>query len=66
MKNRTMVDYVDRVHEENERLRWENREMRDALTKAVLMYGRPGGPWNVPSEPGTWLGMAKQALGVKE
>lgn len=24
--------------------------------------GKPGGPWNVPSEPGTWIDMAKQAL----
>ena len=33
-----------------------------ALEKAVADYGKPGGPWNVPSEPGTWLEMAKNAL----
>ena len=33
-----------------------------ALEKAVADYGKPGGPWNVPSEPGTWLEMAKAAL----
>mgnify|MGYP000885909663 CR=1 FL=1 len=33
-----------------------------ALQKAVDQYGQPGGPWNVPSEPGTWIFEAKQAL----
>ena len=33
-----------------------------ALEKAVADYGKPRGPWNVPSEPGTWLEMAKNAL----
>lgn len=37
--------------------------MRAALEKAVALYGQPGGPWNVPSEPGAWLAMAKEALG---
>ena len=31
VKHRTMVDYVDRVHEENERLRRENAELRARL-----------------------------------
>lgn len=34
----------------------------EALEKAVEDYGKPGGPWNVPSEPGAWLAMAKVAL----
>lgn len=34
----------------------------EALEKAVSDYGKPGGPWNVPDEPGTWLAMAKAAL----
>lgn len=33
-----------------------------ALEKAVDAYGKPGGPWNVPDEPGEWLDMAKQAI----
>lgn len=37
-------------------------DMCEALAKAVADYGKPGGPWNVPSEPGTWIEMAKQAL----
>ena len=37
--------------------------IRAALQKAVDDYGKPGGPWNVPDEPGTWLRMAKEALG---
>ncbi len=39
-------------------------QMRLALEKAVADYGKPGGPWNVPSEPGTWIDMAKGALAV--
>lgn len=41
----------------------EINRLRAALQKAVDDYGKPGGPWNVPSEPGTWLQMAKEALG---
>ena len=33
-----------------------------ALEKAVDEYGKPGGPWNVPSEPGTWISAARAAL----
>ena len=92
MRNRTMEDYLERLHQQNDRLRtenevmtaardgWEktamegaaiifsltesNKAMHIALAKAIRDYGQPGGPWNVPSEPGTWLHMAKQALGV--
>lgn len=44
----------------------DNGRLRTALLAAVKLYGQPGGPWNVPSEPGTWLAMAKEALGVVE
>ena len=37
-------------------------EVEGVLEKAVGDYGKPGGPWNVPSEPGTWITMARQAL----
>jgi len=40
--------------------------LTDALQKAVDQYGHPGGPWNVPSEPGTWIGEAKHALELAE
>jgi len=33
-----------------------------ALQEAVDQYGQPGGPWNIPNEPGTWLAYAKHAL----
>jgi len=33
-----------------------------ALEKAVADYGKPGGPWNCPKEPGAWLAMARAAL----
>ena len=34
----------------------------DALAEAVACYGRPGGPWNVPRDPGGWLSRARAAL----
>lgn len=38
------------------------RAMHEALSDAVEKYGKPGGPWNVPGEPGTWIAKAKEAL----
>ncbi|MFI5157696.1 MAG: hypothetical protein ACHQF4_02460 [Sphingobacteriales bacterium] len=39
-----------------------SKELLEALEKAVKDYGNEGGPWNVPSEPGTWIEMAKSAI----
>ena len=33
-----------------------------ALEKAVERYGKPGGPWNVPSDPGTWIADSRAAI----
>lgn len=33
-----------------------------ALWEAVDAYGKPGGPWNVPSDPGGWLNRATEAI----
>jgi len=33
-----------------------------ALEYAVEKYGHPGGPWNVPSDPGGWLDRARAAI----
>ena len=38
------------------------RQLREALQYAVEKYGQPGGPWNVPSDPGGWFLRAKKAL----
>ena len=37
-------------------------EMYEALAEAVEKYGQPGGPWNVPAEPGSWIAKARAAL----
>jgi hypothetical protein len=37
-------------------------DMYEALEMAILEYGKPGGPWNVPSSPGTWIDKAKAAI----
>lgn len=33
-----------------------------ALERAVELYGKGGGPWNVPGEPGSWLSEARAAI----
>ncbi len=33
-----------------------------ALEAAISLYGTPGGPWNVPSDPGGWLEQARAAV----
>ena len=40
--------------------------MFKALKKAIKDYGKPGGPWNVPNEPGTWIAMAEAAIDAAE
>lgn len=47
---------------EIERLRDQSDEMQSALEKAVAIYGKPGGPWNVSYEPGAWITMATDAI----
>lgn len=37
-------------------------DMLDALEYAVEQYGKPGGPWSVPSDPGGWLDRARAAI----
>lgn len=33
-----------------------------ALQRAIDLYGKPGGPWNVPSDSGSWIAQAKEAV----
>lgn len=40
----------------------ENKLLREALEEAVSMYGKPGGPWNVPGDAGGWISKARKAL----
>lgn len=42
----------------------ENKLLREALEEAVSMYGKPGGPWNVPGDAGGWISKARKALEV--
>lgn len=39
--------------------------LEKALQRAVDLYGKPGGPWNVPSDPGGWLAESRAALGER-
>lgn len=40
----------------------ERDRLREALAEAVEKYGKPGGPWNIPGEPGSWIAKARKAL----
>jgi hypothetical protein len=63
----TMRDYAVSVfHRVVKPLMWEREEARAALRMAVDAYGKPGGPWNVPSDPGGWLHAARTALKNKD
>jgi hypothetical protein len=37
-----------------------------ALKSAVALCGEPGGPWNVPSDPGSWIAAARAAIAKAE
>lgn len=37
-------------------------DLLDALEYAVSKYGKGGGPWNVPSDPGGWIECAHAAI----
>lgn len=61
------AENIRRIAEEAARakiakLRESNANLRAALQKAIDAYGKSGGPWNVPSEPGTWITMAREAM----
>lgn len=52
----------EEIADEIERLRAKLEEAQTALRMAVDAYGKPGGPWNVPSDPGGWINAARLAL----
>ena len=37
-----------------------------AARETVLTYGKPGGPWNVSTEPGGWLCRMRDAIALAE
>ena len=43
-------------------LKAERDRLREALAEAVEKYGKPGGPWNIPGESGSWIAKAREAL----
>lgn len=41
----------------------ENAELTTFIKKTISLYGEPGGPWNIPSDPGGWLSEARSLVG---
>ena len=54
--------YADKANQ----LEGRNAKLAEALQHAVDVYGQPGGPWNVPSDPGGWISKARAALAKRE
>ena len=56
------VGYPNDEPETNARAIAEVPAMVALIRETVERYGKPGGPWNVPSEPGSWLDQARAIL----
>lgn len=56
------VRIAEVIRADNARLIAAAPDLAEALKEAVDCYGKPGGPWNVPSDPGGWLERARAAL----
>ena len=37
-------------------------DLEAVLSETVALYGKPGGPWNIPSDPGGWLERARAVI----
>jgi len=46
----------------NSRLIAAAPDLLAALENAIALYGKDGGPWNVPRDPGGWLDRARAAI----
>ena len=48
--------------EANARLIAAAPDLLAVVEEAIERYGKPGGPWNVPTDPGGWMDRAKAAV----
>ena len=59
----------ERIREARERILLARvAELESVLSETVALYGKPGGPWNITSDPAGWLERARAAIsgsGVK-
>lgn len=56
------ADWCADVTHPDMRLMASAPDLLEALQEAVNHYGRDGGPWNVPSDPGGWISRARAAI----
>jgi len=52
----------DMERDANARLICAAPDLLSALQAAVDLYGKPGGPWNVPGSAGCWITQARAAI----
>ena len=56
------VEAAERYHRELQSHKAAITHLRAIAQETVAKYGRPGGPWNVPSDPGGWLDRMRAAI----
>ena len=39
-----------------------SKDLLAVVEETIALYGKPGGPWNIPSDPGGWLARAQAAV----
>jgi hypothetical protein len=62
-QNIATVDHcADPTQQANARLICAAPALLTSLERAVKLYGKEGGPWNVPGESGSWLTEASAAI----
>lgn len=61
-RRKILEDRSREIKDQCYRARKQIEELISTLKEAVDCYGKPGGPWNVPSDPGGWLERARAAL----
>lgn len=55
-------DGRDRIARDNAIMIVAAPQLLAALERTAEIYGKPGGPWNTPDTPGSWISQARAAI----